>query len=805
MKRKMLLIPVSLVLLLTGFIGSVIAQEEEKDDPALREKITALSQSALVKIHFEFQKDPAEGLPEDYGIRHYINNKTTWDTSGILVQPEGTVLMNDSMLKRKYIKKITVIDSAGNEYEAELAAFLKKYPAAFLKIKGDKKPAGSVNFVDAGELNISRKFYLASLFKDNENWFIKAVPLGLSINTPYGTTPPRLGRDYAVAPQSKPWFHIFARESEDIAAALISFASRFEGRGASLTKAGSVILFDEKAQPIGIPLEGRIELNGDRYGWSGSELLKSPAVDYTELDKKIEEIKKQSAGQILEVKFLFRQPEKEKGGDGPYARGRTRRSYPGGDEEEDDERGFDITEKKLYGLVIDQSRIFIPRDLPDELIHRIENIEVLLNETKYPAQFLGIYKDFTGMLIELADKKAVTKSPDIYKINQPELGRAWLTIHLKEKFNKRYEDVHYDRFTGIAKGYKNDLQYRPGISSKVGTFFIGFEGEPVGVLLSRKRELEDRLSEGSSYSFYYGSGSGDIKPYFFSELKKYFTDPAEYFDKKLRPLSDREMKRIIWLGVGFQPLTKDLAEQLGCQKITREGKLGLLVNHIHDDSPAAKAGLKTGDVLLKIREEGKDTPIDLMSQSGYDPYSEVYARFGEMEDFSYFAESGLRPWPNVGNYLNQILTQIGEDKKITLTYWRAAVGEPHPEGRENKELTQNFVLEKSPYDFESTEKYKDETTGLTIRELTYEVRHAWRLAGDYQAIIIGKVEEGSKAAIGGITVYELITKIEDQPVASIADYKKVMESLTADKTKEKAKFTVERMGKSRLVDVELKN
>jgi serine protease Do len=51
-----------------------------------------------------------------------------------------------------------------------------------------------------------------------------------------------------------------------------------------------------------------------------------------------------------------------------------------------------------------------------------------------------------------------------------------------------------------------------------------------------------------------------------------------------------------WLGVGIQSLTPDLARGFGL-----EGKKGALVNEIlGDDAPAAKAGLKAGDVIVEF-------------------------------------------------------------------------------------------------------------------------------------------------------------------------------------------------------------
>lgn len=54
-----------------------------------------------------------------------------------------------------------------------------------------------------------------------------------------------------------------------------------------------------------------------------------------------------------------------------------------------------------------------------------------------------------------------------------------------------------------------------------------------------------------------------------------------------------------WLGVSIQPLTPELADSFGLDRVT-----GALVNQIVPDSPAAKAGLRRGDILLTY--DGKE-------------------------------------------------------------------------------------------------------------------------------------------------------------------------------------------------------
>ncbi|MDI6638637.1 MAG: trypsin-like peptidase domain-containing protein [Bacillota bacterium] len=60
-----------------------------------------------------------------------------------------------------------------------------------------------------------------------------------------------------------------------------------------------------------------------------------------------------------------------------------------------------------------------------------------------------------------------------------------------------------------------------------------------------------------------------------------------------------------WIGVGLQELTSDLADYFGVRD-----KTGVLIAYVYPDSPAEKAGLREGDVILKL--DGKK--IETVSQ-----------------------------------------------------------------------------------------------------------------------------------------------------------------------------------------------
>jgi serine protease Do len=58
------------------------------------------------------------------------------------------------------------------------------------------------------------------------------------------------------------------------------------------------------------------------------------------------------------------------------------------------------------------------------------------------------------------------------------------------------------------------------------------------------------------------------------------------------------------LGVGIQPLTPQLGEYFGAKE-------GVLVTTVEPDSPAAKAGLKAGDVITAVGDTAVTTPSEL--------------------------------------------------------------------------------------------------------------------------------------------------------------------------------------------------
>ncbi|MDK2930511.1 MAG: serine protease Do [Bacillota bacterium] len=64
-----------------------------------------------------------------------------------------------------------------------------------------------------------------------------------------------------------------------------------------------------------------------------------------------------------------------------------------------------------------------------------------------------------------------------------------------------------------------------------------------------------------------------------------------------------------WIGVGLQELTSDLADYFGVRD-----KTGVLIAYVYRDSPAEKAGLREGDVILKLDGKKMETVSQVQNE-----------------------------------------------------------------------------------------------------------------------------------------------------------------------------------------------
>ncbi|HEX2470522.1 MAG TPA: DegQ family serine endoprotease [Candidatus Limnocylindrales bacterium] len=232
-----------------------------------------------------------------------------------------------------------------------------------------------------------------------------------------------------------------------------------------------------------------------------------------------------------------------------------------------------------------------------------------------------------------------------------------------------------------------------------------------------------------------------------------FAIPSNIVAHIVEDLRDDGMVERGWLGVHIQTIDEDLAKSLGLD----EAK-GALVAEVTPDSPAAKAGLEQGDVILEYAGQ----PID-----------ELRALTRAVGD-----------------------TEAGTKAKVVV--WRDG-SEQSLEVEIAQMPTEDKVVAMATDRDEATATPK---LGVMLAELTPETREELDLPADALGVVIADVQPGSPAAEKGLQRGDLIIQADRQPMSDPA---MVAEAVRAavERGDEAILLLVKRDGQDRFVALEL--
>jgi serine protease Do len=178
-----------------------------------------------------------------------------------------------------------------------------------------------------------------------------------------------------------------------------------------------------------------------------------------------------------------------------------------------------------------------------------------------------------------------------------------------------------------------------------------------------------------------------------------------------------------YLGVRFQPLTADLAKSFGL-----ESDKGALIASVEKDTPAEKAGLKPGDVILEF--DGK--PI------------------------------------NEGNELPRYVAVTPIDKKVTLVIFREGA---------RKELALVVGTQKDKENDTSPDVSKEnDKIGITVEQLRKDLADRLGLR-ESKGLVVTEVKPGSAAEETGIVAGSIIIEINGHRPETVTSYSALVASL----------------------------
>jgi serine protease Do len=188
------------------------------------------------------------------------------------------------------------------------------------------------------------------------------------------------------------------------------------------------------------------------------------------------------------------------------------------------------------------------------------------------------------------------------------------------------------------------------------------------------------------------------------------------------------------IGIHLAPLTASLARQLGLDETTK----GVLVGSVVPGSPADKAGIKQGDVIIGY---AGDKVLDLSTFRLRVATSEVSKTY----ELAYLRDGKKRTTSIVPAPAEKVVFDIEGE---------ARPGEK-PKSSEPAKTTIN--------DF-----------GLEVQPLTAELAKQLGLPADLKGLVVSSVKDGSPAEAAGIQEGDVISKVirdkKIQPMASVKDF-----------------------------------
>ncbi|MEO0234065.1 MAG: Do family serine endopeptidase [candidate division WOR-3 bacterium] len=197
-----------------------------------------------------------------------------------------------------------------------------------------------------------------------------------------------------------------------------------------------------------------------------------------------------------------------------------------------------------------------------------------------------------------------------------------------------------------------------------------------------------------------------------------FAIPSNMVVMVINQLKDKGLVSRGYLGIYPQELTTDLKKKFKM----KDEETGILVSQVEENSPAYKAGIKEGDIILEF--DGK-----------------------KVENVSKFRI--LVAQTKVGKNVKILI--LREGNKITL---EAKIGE----------LKENVAQKEEEKQIES------KWLGIVVDDIKSEYKDKFNITVD-KGVVITNIDNNSPVLEAGLRVGDVIVKIEDTKITNIADYK----------------------------------
>lgn len=512
-----------------------------------------------------------------------------------------------------------------------------------------------------------------------------------------------------------------------------------------------------------------------RKSWDGPEALQAacrPPTDWKgvpaeSLEASAKEMDALFARRVVGVYLRFEtKPQGKESRFGVFFHGRDSWSGEGKGDERD-----------VFGLILPDGEVFIPVKLSSEDTARLQKIELVRPDgVRQELEFVGSYGDWGGFVARCADGK-VPAGLEPCRCSALDMQAAlnadgWCVKFVNSSGRVKVDSIR-TRFGRLDQ--QRGGEYVPAVQDashdRKGTvLYADARGGIVSMDLAR-RTGTDRYSDAEETI---GAKA----------LSALWT--SHDYNPEFRPRVDTDRVRTAWIGVDVIALTDELVREKRVKPFLADSRSkGALVGKVYPDTPAAEAGIREGDVLVDLRlaKSRSKTPLELEPSYGLYGF-DVGLLLGKRGVLD--GTRGRMPWPNVEGGLNAFFSRYGIGTRVVMSYVRDGV-------RKEAEMT----LAQVPEHFLSAPRSRNREIGMTVGDLTFEVRDYFRLSKDAPGVVVMKLKAGDPAAVAGLRAFEIITEVNGEPVTGARDFGRRI------KGQKKLSFSVRRLTATRIVRIEL--
>jgi len=177
-----------------------------------------------------------------------------------------------------------------------------------------------------------------------------------------------------------------------------------------------------------------------------------------------------------------------------------------------------------------------------------------------------------------------------------------------------------------------------------------------------------------------------------------------------------------YIGVGIEDVTPELAQQFGLKENT-----GVLISSVQPNTPGARAGLKRGDIILKVNGEPVSSRNDLR----------------------------LR------------ISQTAPGTPVDLTIWGDG-------SSRNVKVTLTELTEQNAQSRPSENNGTGTMQGVQVQDFTPDMADQLQVPGNTRGVVITSVDPASPAAATQLQQGMIILEVNHKPVSNVREYKEAL-------------------------------